>query len=49
MPQTDADAVIVGLGHMGATLAILLTQQALRVTVVERDADIYRLPRAACP
>lgn len=41
------DVLVVGLGPVGATLAILLTQRGLNVTVVERDTEIYRLPRAA--
>lgn len=41
------DVLVVGLGPVGATLAILLTQRGLNVTVVERETDVYRLPRAA--
>jgi 3-(3-hydroxy-phenyl)propionate hydroxylase len=40
------DVAIVGLGPVGATLANLLAQRGLKVLVVEREADIYRLPRA---
>jgi 3-(3-hydroxy-phenyl)propionate hydroxylase len=40
------DVAIVGLGPTGATLANLLAQQGLRVLVLEREPDIYPLPRA---
>jgi 3-(3-hydroxy-phenyl)propionate hydroxylase len=40
------DVAIVGLGPTGATLANLLAQQGLRVLVVDREPDIYQLPRA---
>jgi len=40
------DVAIVGLGPAGATLANLLALRGLKVVVFEREADIYRLPRA---
>jgi 3-(3-hydroxy-phenyl)propionate hydroxylase len=40
------DVIIVGLGPTGATLANLLGDQGLSVLVLEREADIYDLPRA---
>jgi 3-(3-hydroxy-phenyl)propionate hydroxylase len=40
------DVAIIGLGPTGATLANLLAQRGLRVLVLEREADIYQLPRA---
>jgi 3-(3-hydroxy-phenyl)propionate hydroxylase len=43
----DVDVLISGLGPVGATLANLLGQQGLRVLAVERDTDVYPLPRAA--
>ena len=43
---TDVDVVLVGFGPVGAVLAHLLVQQGVRVLAFERDADIYRLPRA---
>ena len=43
----DTDVLVVGLGPVGATLANLLGQQGLRVLAVERDAEVYPLPRAA--
>jgi len=41
-----ADVAIVGLGPAGATLANFLGQAGLSVSVFEREADIYPLPRA---
>ncbi|MEM6512580.1 MAG: bifunctional 3-(3-hydroxy-phenyl)propionate/3-hydroxycinnamic acid hydroxylase [Pseudomonadota bacterium] len=42
----DPDVVIVGLGPVGGVLAALCGQRGLEVIVVERESDIYRLPRA---
>lgn len=47
MDRTKFDVAIVGLGPVGAVLSILLAQRGLNVCVLERDADIYKLPRAA--
>lgn len=44
---TDADVAIVGFGPIGATLASLLGRRGLRVVVIERDLDVFPLPRAA--
>lgn len=41
------DVAIVGCGPAGATLANLLGQCGISVLVLERDAAIYSLPRAA--
>ena len=46
MPTTDRDIVVVGFGPAGSTLAALLAHRGLRVLVVDRDHDIYPLPRA---
>ena len=40
------DVVVVGLGPAGATLANLLAQRDVSVLALDREADIYRLPRA---
>jgi 3-(3-hydroxy-phenyl)propionate hydroxylase len=40
------DVAIIGLGPCGASLANLLGQQGLKVLVIEKEGDIYRLPRA---
>lgn len=47
MDQNPAyDVAIVGLGPTGASLAALLGLQGLSVLVLERESDIYDLPRA---
>jgi 3-(3-hydroxy-phenyl)propionate hydroxylase len=40
------DVAIVGFGPIGALLANLLGQRGLTVLVLEKDADVYPLPRA---
>jgi 3-(3-hydroxy-phenyl)propionate hydroxylase len=42
----DYDVAIIGLGPTGATLGNLLALQGLRVLVLERDKNIFALPRA---
>jgi 2-polyprenyl-6-methoxyphenol hydroxylase-like FAD-dependent oxidoreductase/catechol 2,3-dioxygenase-like lactoylglutathione lyase family enzyme len=42
----DTEVVIVGYGPVGQTVAALLALRGHRVSVYERFADIYRLPRA---
>lgn len=42
----DVDVALVGFGPVGAVLANLLVQQGLRVIAFEREAEVYRLPRA---
>ncbi len=44
--DTVHDVALVGCGPTGATLANLLALRGLQVLVLEREADIYRLPRA---
>lgn len=49
IPNPDAcdyDVAVIGLGPTGATLANLLALDGLRVLVLERDQDIFALPRA---
>ena len=46
MSTSPVDVAIIGYGPAGATLANLLGQLNLSVTVIEREADIYPLPRA---
>lgn len=41
------DVAIVGLGPVGATLALLLREQGIRSLVIERDPDVVPFPRAA--
>lgn len=45
--MAETDVLIAGLGPVGATLAVYLTRAGFRVTVCERDRDVYPLPRAA--
>jgi 3-(3-hydroxy-phenyl)propionate hydroxylase len=40
------DIAIVGFGPAGATLANLLALRGLSVLVLDREGDVYRLPRA---
>jgi len=43
----DVDVLVVGLGPVGATLAALLGDLGVRTLVVEKDSQVYPLPRAA--
>ncbi|MBI1197031.1 MAG: bifunctional 3-(3-hydroxy-phenyl)propionate/3-hydroxycinnamic acid hydroxylase [Phenylobacterium sp.] len=43
----DCDVLIVGMGPVGAALAALLGDLGVRTLVVERDREVYPLPRAA--
>jgi 2-polyprenyl-6-methoxyphenol hydroxylase-like FAD-dependent oxidoreductase len=42
----ECDVLIAGAGPVGQVLALLLAQQGLRVSIVERWAQPYPLPRA---
>src|SRR5258708_13589610 len=42
----DSDVLIAGAGPVGQVTALLLAQRGLRVSVVERWAQPYPLPRA---
>jgi len=46
MSAAVTDVAIIGYGPAGATLANLLGQFGLSVLVIEREAEIYPLPRA---
>src|SRR3954470_6611995 len=48
MMDHDVDVAIVGCGPVGATLAIALGQQGVRVLAIERETSIYHLARAVC-
>lgn len=43
----DCDVLIAGGGPTGITLALLLAKRGVSVIVVEKETDIYPLPRAA--
>lgn len=43
----DCDVLIVGAGPTGSVLALFLARRGLRVGIVDREADVYSLPRAA--
>jgi len=47
MSKFDCDLLVVGLGPVGDALAALASLQGLSVIAVDREADIYPLPRAA--
>lgn len=38
--------VVVGLGPVGATIALLLARRGVRVVAIERDPEVYPHPRA---
>ncbi len=47
MPDSQQyEVLIVGLGPVGAVMAALCAKLGLRVRAVERDTEIYKLPRA---
>ena len=46
MNNLDFDVVIVGLGPTGGTLANLLAINNVSVLILEKEANIYNLPRA---
>jgi 3-(3-hydroxy-phenyl)propionate hydroxylase len=45
--EPDVDVLVIGFGPTGATLAGLAAVRGLRVVVVDRDTEIFPLPRAA--
>lgn len=47
MAARETDVLIVGLGPVGAVLALLLAQWGVRSIAIERDHEVYKLPRAA--
>lgn len=46
MTDPTYDVAIAGFGPTGATLAAFLGRRGARVLVVERERDVYQLPRA---
>lgn len=47
VPPAQADVAIIGFGPVGAVLAGLLGKRGLNVAVIEREQDVFPLPRAA--
>ncbi|MFZ4719894.1 MAG: bifunctional 3-(3-hydroxy-phenyl)propionate/3-hydroxycinnamic acid hydroxylase [Ilumatobacteraceae bacterium] len=47
MTHHDVDVVVVGFGPVGTTLSALLARRGLRVLAVDRDTELFPLPRAA--
>jgi 3-(3-hydroxy-phenyl)propionate hydroxylase len=43
----DAEVLVVGFGPVGCVLTALLAQRGRRVIAVDRDTDLFPLPRAA--
>ena len=43
----DFDVLVVGFGPVGVTLSGMLARRGVRVVAVDREADIFPLPRAA--
>ncbi|MDO8297587.1 MAG: bifunctional 3-(3-hydroxy-phenyl)propionate/3-hydroxycinnamic acid hydroxylase [Caulobacter sp.] len=43
----DCDVLVVGLGPVGAALCALLAREGVTAIAVEKDSDVYPLPRAA--
>ena len=46
METDDFDIAILGMGPVGCMAAILLSRAGLRVAAIERDEEVYKLPRA---
>ena len=44
--DTVFDVAILGLGPVGCTVALFLAEAGLSVAAIERDEEVYRLPRA---
>ena len=40
------DVIVVGLGPVGCLLTLLLARAGLQVAAIERDKEVYKLPRA---
>ncbi len=47
MRRASADVIVAGFGPVGAAVAGLLGRRGLQVLVLERDAGVFPLPRAA--
>lgn len=47
MRGVDCDVLVVGLGPVGAAMAVLARLNGLSVIAIDREAEIFPLPRAA--
>lgn len=47
MPAPEHDVLVVGAGPTGIALALTLARAGVRTLAIDREADIYPLPRAA--
>jgi 2-polyprenyl-6-methoxyphenol hydroxylase-like FAD-dependent oxidoreductase len=45
--MNEYDVAVVGFGPVGATLAALCARRGLSVVAIDKDLDVYPLPRAA--
>ncbi len=48
MKKIESDVIIIGYGPVSRLLSVMLGRQGHKVTVVERHAYAYPLPRAVC-
>ena len=44
--DVDVDVIVIGLGPVGATMAALLAARGRSVLAIERDVELFKLPRA---
>jgi 3-(3-hydroxy-phenyl)propionate hydroxylase len=44
--MTAYDVAVIGLGPVGCTAAIMFASSGLKVVAIERDEEVYQLPRA---
>ncbi len=47
MASTDFDVLVVGMGPVGAMLGALLARADIKTLVIDKDTEVYPLPRAA--
>ncbi len=45
-PDPTFDVIIIGMGPVGCLATYLLAQYGIRVAAVEKDTEVYKLPRA---
>ena len=45
-PANHFDIAVIGLGPVGSLGALLFAEAGLRVVAIEKDTEVYRLPRA---